>query len=504
MKPEEILERVKEEGFYKVWEECSSAIKQRGKLVLPEERGEPHVVSEVIEKIRKALLDLGFTEVINPVFVDEIEVYKQYGPEAPIILDRIYYLAGIPRPDIGMGKDVEESIRKLVGVDPERLKDVLREYRKGKISSDDLIEELRKRLKVSEEKAIKLVEILADFFKFKPVPSSLTLRSHMTASWFVTLKKILEYRDPPLYLFSVDRVFRREQEEDESHLRSYHSASVVIVDDELGVESAKKVTLRIVEEIQKNLGVRFRGVKVVKKMETAKYYAKGKEWEVYANFKGKRYEIGTFGFYNPISLARYKIPHVVYNFGIGVERIAQIITEEKDVRRVVYWFEYPSFTDEEIARSVKVIEEPKTEFGKRVADVIVKSVERYKDEVGPFKKLVYQDERIKVYLLEPDEGKKLAGPATFNMVYVKDGSIVSTVKKVKGIFIGRYLDLIAKRIAAEVERGKRGMFKIRWVRGPSDVNLQVPPKLLKWIEERGKKVEILGPVFLDVLVEELC
>ena len=65
-------------------------------------KGEPHLVRELIQKSPQILLDLGFDEVENLTIVPDSDVVKQYGPEARAILDRAFYLAELPRPDIGL------------------------------------------------------------------------------------------------------------------------------------------------------------------------------------------------------------------------------------------------------------------------------------------------------------------------------------------------------------------------------------------------------------------
>ncbi len=498
----EILEDLKREDFEKVWRKWSNKIPKEGVVNLPKDRGKSHIVNDILFKIREGLLELGFEEVINPIIIEEVEVYKQYGPEAPIILDRVYYLAGLPRPDIGLDSKIIEKIVKEVGeINIEKLKRILREYREGKINADELIETFKVRLNLDDRASLKLIEIFKPFFKLEPIPSRLTLRSHMTGAWFQTIREILEYRDPPLYLFSIDWVFRREQREDPLHLRYYHSVSVVVVDPQLNDNYAFELTKTIVNKIQEKLNLKFEGLRIRKKRDTARYYALDREWEVYIKFKNRDHEIGTFGFYNPISLAKEGIPYPVYNFGLGLERIAQVVANEEDIRRLVFRHRYYQPTDEEIAKRIEIIKEPKTEWGKRLVPILVQLIERYKDRIGPFKELVYQDERVKIYFMEPDENKKFVGKATFNKVYVKDGNIISSLEDIRGVYLGRYIDLIMKKIVAEIEEGKKGLFKVRWIDGLSDINLQVPEKLLKWMNEHNKKIDVGGPVFLDIYVE---
>ena len=135
----EIKKRLKEnENFEDLWIEYSNIYPDNTrKIPLEKSIGKPHPVIDLIYRIREALLSLGFTEVINPIFISTEDVYKQYGPEAPVILDRIYFLADLPRPDIGLDKKTVEKIKAISqNINLRVLQAVLREYKERKISSD--------------------------------------------------------------------------------------------------------------------------------------------------------------------------------------------------------------------------------------------------------------------------------------------------------------------------------------------------------------------------------
>ena len=117
----------------------------------PHRIGTAHPIQDLIQRVRVGFIDIGFDEIENPVFISEDDVYKQYGPEAPVVLDRCYYLAGLPRPDIGLGKDKIDKIREIAGIDIEKFKGILREYREGSVSGDDLSEEIVCRLNIQSE-----------------------------------------------------------------------------------------------------------------------------------------------------------------------------------------------------------------------------------------------------------------------------------------------------------------------------------------------------------------
>jgi phenylalanyl-tRNA synthetase alpha subunit len=200
--------------------------------------GKPHPVYEVCQRLRQAFLSLGFEEVVNPLIVEEEDVKKQYGPEALAILDRCYYLAVLPRPDVGLSKERVEALKKYVAdLTPDkvqRLQQVLHSYKKGHIAGDDLIEEMSKALDVEDTMATRILwDVFPEFRDLKPEPTRLTLRSHMTTAWFLTVAALQHKRPKPIKLFSVDVRVRREQYEDETHLRTHRAASCVVVDEDV-------------------------------------------------------------------------------------------------------------------------------------------------------------------------------------------------------------------------------------------------------------------------------
>ncbi|MEM2058671.1 MAG: O-phosphoserine--tRNA ligase, partial [Thermoproteota archaeon] len=292
--------------------------------------GKAHPIYEVCNSLRNAFLSLGFEEVVNPVIVDEEDVWKQYGPESLAILDRCYYLAVLPRPDVGLSKERIDRLRSYgVDVSPQRIQDLqqlLHNYKKGQVSGDDLVEELSKVLGVEDVVATKiLVNVFPEFRELKPEPTNLTLRSHMTTAWFLTVAALQHRRPKPIKLFSVDIRFRREQREDETHLRAHRVASCVLVDEDVVADDGREIT----EAVLESLG--FKEFKVVKKGVTAKYYAPGSEYEVYVKANDNWIEVANYGIYSPVALANYEIEVPVLNVGIGVERVAMILYGYSDV-----------------------------------------------------------------------------------------------------------------------------------------------------------------------------
>ena len=530
-KPNEILKRVEKEGFERVWRESASLLpkpKRRLKLVSGK-LGSSHPLFELLQRMRQSFLDLGFTEVLNPVIVDETEVYKQYGSEAPVILDRCYYLATLPRPDIGLGKAKYQKIESL-GVQLTEnkcaaLQRVLRDYKKGEIDPDDLVEKIAESLDTPDDTAtLVLSEVFPEFAALKPEPSTHTLRSHMTSAWFLTLQALQYKLELPIELFSVDIRFRREQREDPTHLRAHYSASCVIMDEAVDVRDGEEITRAML----KPLG--FKRFRFVQKKVTSKYYTPGTEYEGFIFHPDMKewIEIVNYGLYNPIALARYNLEHPVLNVGIGVERVAMVMHNERDIRRLVYpqFYVKRKLSDTEIAGMVKIEIKPQSETGIKIREGIKSTALRHADESAPCEFLAYEgklwNKGVRVYVYETDVGTKLLGPAARNYIYVYDGNIlgipesclerVDIVRKTmkareKGVSAGlSYLDAVASLAAAKIEEavglGRKSVnVRVRMAKHPSDVNVKVGDVARRFITSKKKKIEIEGPVFIGVRAE---
>lgn len=519
----EILAKSKE-NFEEAWITYGKLIpdkRLKPKEILSYGIGRPHPVYEVCHKLRRAFLNLGFEEVVNPLIVEDEEVKKQYGPEALAILDRCYYLAVLPRPDVGLSKERIEQLRSYgVDVNPERiqnLQQLLHSYKKGHVSSDDLIEELGKTLSVEDTIATKILsEVFPEFRELKPEPTKLTLRSHMTTAWFLTIAALQHKKPKPIKLFSVDIRFRREQQEDETHLRAHRVASCVVVDEDVIADDGRDIAQAVLE----SLG--FKELKVVKKRVTAKYYAPGTEHEVYVKANNDWIEVANYGIYSPVALANYEIEYPVLNVGLGVERIAMILYGYRDVRELVYpqFYGKWSLSDHEIAKHITLQHKPQTQAGWELAYSIVKGIERYADALSPCEFKVYEGtilgRHVEAYVYEKDPDVKLAGPATFNEIVVYNGNILGMPlnqsisdplveeARSKGYRTGiRYVDafaaLAASRIEAACLAGAREIdIRVRIVKLPSDINIEISDVARRFITENKKTIDIRGPVFLSV------
>ncbi len=77
-------------------------------------RAQPHPIFETINRLREIYLSMGFDEIENPVIVEESDIYRQFGPEAMAVLDRVFYIGGLPRPNVGIARAQLDAINEIL------------------------------------------------------------------------------------------------------------------------------------------------------------------------------------------------------------------------------------------------------------------------------------------------------------------------------------------------------------------------------------------------------
>jgi O-phosphoseryl-tRNA synthetase len=507
--------------FEGTWEKTKALVKKEKKTKKSRKmgKGKANLIHETIAKLRDAYLEMGFEEVINPLFIEDTEVHKQFGPEAVAVLDRVYYLGGLPRPDIGISeKKFKELKRFNPMVEKNSLERVLRWYKKGEIGGDDLIGELALVLNTDDISALKaLNSVFPEFKDLRPKASNITLRSHMTSGWFLTLQSLYKKCEMPLQFFSIDRCFRREQQEDSGHLRTYHSASCVVLDesftlnDDWGIEEG----FEIVDKIFKDFNIEIRSSHLDKKR--SKYYAPDTQYEIFGYIEeiDDVVEVATMGLYSPVVLSRYGIEHPVLNIGLGVERLVMVTQQAQDIRELVYpqFYTGIKLTDKEIAAGITYDMIPKTKEGKELVTEITEAAKKNATKPSPFsvdvnftKQIV--GKRVKIEIVEEEDNTKLLGPAALNRIVINDGNISGvkdpdqTVLTTVSTYIGGIANLVAWEIEqAAAEDRQPEAIKIKGVKLPSDVNLKISDSVVRFINSNNKKIDIRGPVFTTIKAE---
>jgi O-phosphoseryl-tRNA synthetase len=291
---------------------------------------------------------------------------------------------------------------------------------------------------------------------------------------------------------------------------TYHSASCVVAGEDVTNEEGKAVA----EALLSAFG--FTKFTFRPDEKRSKYYMPGTQTEVYAKhpIRGE-VEVATFGVYSPSALAEYGIGVPVMNLGLGVERLAMILTGSEDVRTLSYPQFFPrDLTDREIAGAVSLKEEPATVAGRLIARAIRDTGLANPVAPGPVSFTAWEGDllghRAKVFVEEPEANAKLLGPACGNEVFVHQGNILGIPDTEKwaqirenGISTGIvYLDAVAAMATARIEEaarcGKGTTVQVKMSKFPSDVNLKVAEYAMRFITDRKKKIDVRGPVFVTV------
>ncbi len=519
-----------DEDFERAWVESYSVLTPRSiNDRYPRyhiEAGVEHPLFRTVQRLREAYLRLGFREVANPLIVEEGHVRRQFGKEALAVLDRCFYLASLPKPNVGISLEKVKKIREIANAgeeEIEELREVLHLYKKGKIDGDDLSYEVARALKTDDATAVKILdEVFPEFRELKPEPSTLTLRSHMTTGWFITLSQIADKLPLPIKLFSVDRCFRKEQGEDATRLYTYFSASCVVVDEDVSVDDGKAVA----EGLLRQFG--FEKFRFRPDEKRSKYYIPGTQTEVFAYhpaLKGSNtkysdgwIEIATFGIYSPTALSQYDIEYPVMNLGMGVERLAMVLYGYSDVRKMVYPQLYGEvkLKDIDIARAMRLDKTPKTPAGMEIATSVVKVAEEKAKEKSPCSFEAWRGElygrEVVVEVFEREENTRLCGPAYANEIVVYGGSIYGIPRNenwekyfAEGVSTGiRYIDGFAYYAASLAEemacKGESGEVRVRVVEGLRDVNVKLQENVRRYIASTGGRIDVRGPMFVAVRV----
>ena len=531
--PEEIKEAAKRD-FDAAWQEGKKYVSGRGineqypRISL--RYGKPHPVFETVQRLREAYMRLGFEECMNPIIVEDRDIHRQFGYEALAVLDRCFYIGGLPRPNVGISDERITEIKSILGnlddESVEKIRQILHSYKKGEIEGDDLVPEISSELEVSDARVALMIDrVFPEFKSLVPVCSQNTLRSHMTSGWFISLGEMCDYSTVPLKLFSVDRCFRREQAEDATRLMAYYSASCVIMDENVSIEDGKAVASGLLSQFG------FSNFIFRPDDKRSKYYVPDTQTEVFAyhpelvgsktKYRDGWVEVATFGIYSPLALAQYNIPYPVMNLGMGVERLAMILHDSTDVRALTYpQFQYRTdrvMSDSEIAGMIYADEVPATETGNEIQKAIVVACEKYGNTQSPCEFVAWDgqlfDRNIRVKVVEPEENTKLCGPAAMNEIVCYRNDILGLPRTSRwdevfknGVSTGiRYIDAFAARCAKEIEEAVRNgtgsETRVRIIKVPSEINIRIDPIAQRYITGLKKKIDTRGPVFTTVRME---
>ena len=244
-----------------------------------------HPLTQIIEKIRKIFIMMGFDEV-----------------EGPYVVNAFWDMDALFIPQDHPAREMQDTFylkkpAKIPVKDKEYMEKVKEMHESGGGISRGW------RYKWSEEIAQKAM-----------------LRTHTTVN---SIRYLYEHRKPPVRMFSIGRVFRRENM-DSTHLPEFTQIEGIYMDEDANFQ----VLLGILKEFYSLMGfpeIRFRP-------SYFPYTEPSLEVEVYYN--GQWLELGGAGIFRPEVTEPLGIEYPVLAWGLGLERLAMITLGLKDIREL--------------------------------------------------------------------------------------------------------------------------------------------------------------------------
>ncbi len=149
--------------------------------------------------------------------------------------------------------------------------------------------------------------------------SKLILRSHTTA---VTARYLISYSKPPVRLYTIDRVFRRDNP-DARHLPEFTNFDGVIMEEDFNFRKL----LGLLSQILRHLGIK------KFKFKPAYFPFTEPSVEGYGYVAGYGWiEVFGAGMFRPEVLEILGVKHPVGAWGMGVERLAMVVYGVEDIR----------------------------------------------------------------------------------------------------------------------------------------------------------------------------
>jgi len=248
--------------------------------------GKSHPAQQIIQRVREIFLEMGFTEIrgsiVETAFWNFDALFQPQDHPAREMMDTFY----------------------------------LAQPRKGKLPEKDVVNAVAKTHEDGWTTGSRGWE-----YTWSPDEAKrLILRTHTTA---VTIRHLAEHKEPPVKVFSVDRVYRNEKV-DYKHLAEFHQIEGIVMD--------KKVTLRDLMGTLKEFYLKL-GLKKVQfwpsyfpytepSMQSTVYVPELKTWV----------ELCGMGIFRPEVLAPLGIKYPVLAWGGGLERLIILKLGVEDIR----------------------------------------------------------------------------------------------------------------------------------------------------------------------------
>ncbi len=247
--------------------------------------GKMHPLSRIIEKIRRIFVEMGFTEV-----------------ETDYVMNAFWDMDSLFIPQDHPAREMQDTF-------------YLKKPEKIEIKDRGYMEKVKEMHENGDG-----ISRGWGYEWSREIAEKTLLRTHTTVN---SIRYLYKHREPPVRMFSIGRVFRRENM-DPTHLPEFTQIEGIYMDKDANFS----LLLGILKEFYSRMGfpeIRFRP-------SYFPYTEPSLEIEVL--YEGKWLELGGAGMFRPEVLEPLGIENPVLAWGLGLERLAMITLKLKDIREL--------------------------------------------------------------------------------------------------------------------------------------------------------------------------